>query len=68
MVFEKKSALMLSATLKRARVAEVLLENGADPNYCTKAGSALHFAAEEDNDHLMFALLADKRVRRAYKD
>lgn len=62
-VFEKKSALMLSSTLKQAKVASELMRRGADPSFCTKAGTAVHFAVEEDNEQLMNVLMADKRVR-----
>lgn len=63
--FEKKSVLMVSATVKYPKVHEELLRRGADPNFVNKQGSALHYAVEEDNDSLTNALISHGVVKIA---
>ena len=54
---------MLSASLKKEKIASHFLRKGADPNYSNKNGSALHYAVEMDNDALINSLLAEENVK-----
>lgn len=53
---------MLSAQLKKPRLAEMLLSKGADPNYTNSTGSALHYSVEQDNEYLFEALLNHQKT------
>lgn len=48
--------------MKKARIAELLIEKGADVNYCNKFGSAVHYCIQADNDGMFDGLMRHKEV------
>ena len=43
-------------------MAELLIEKGADLNYCNKIGSAIHYCIQADNDRMFDELIRHKNV------
>ena len=54
--------LMLASKVKNSRIANQLLNRGADPNFTNKQGSILHYAIEADNEYLIAELISKPEV------
>lgn len=53
---------MCLTEVKKGRIAELLIEKGADINYCNKFGSAIHYCIQADNDRMFDELIRQKSV------
>ena len=61
-LYDRQNMLMLCASVKKPRVANVLLLRGADPNFTNKTGSAVHYSLEAENDQMFSILLSHQGV------